>query len=61
MVYKQSAAVASQPRINRVLKNKHQAVSQGTISSKLKAPSSKGKTPSAQLSAFSFELPAAFM
>jgi hypothetical protein len=37
----------------RVLKNKHQAVRQGSISSKLKAPSSKEKIPSAQLSAFS--------
>jgi len=43
------------------LKNKHQAVSQDYISSKLMAPSSKEKTPSAQLSASSFQLPAGFM
>jgi hypothetical protein len=35
----------------RLFKDKHQAVGQGNISSKLKAPSSKEKTPSAQLSA----------
>jgi hypothetical protein len=40
-----------------MFKNKHQAVSPGNISSKLKAPSSKEKTPSAQLPASSFPLP----
>jgi hypothetical protein len=39
-----------------VLKNKHPAVRQGNINSKLKAPSLKENTPSAQHSAFSFEL-----
>jgi len=39
-----------------VFKNKHQVVSQGNISLKLEARSSKEKTPSAQLSASSFQL-----
>jgi hypothetical protein len=41
-----------------VLKNKHEAVSQGKMNSKLKAQGSKEKTPSAHLSVSSFELSA---
>jgi len=48
------ARLAVQAFSNRILKNKHHAVSQGNISSKL-----KGKDPIR--SAFSFELPVAFM
>jgi hypothetical protein len=46
-------------RLNRVLKNKHQAVSPGNIRSQLNAPNSKEKPLSAQLSAPSFELSSA--